>query len=107
MPTEAEPSIIRYLKRILRTIMSGLAWMLLQVIAGIMPGYAFLDNGFTWKNGAYYVGFLLSTGVLVYYLYRLWRKPLFDDEDNQPPPGEGDDQRTTGPGPDDRGSRPG
>jgi hypothetical protein len=52
----------------------GLLWMLLQVVAGIMPGYAFTDNGFTWRNAVYYLGFLLSLGLLIYYYYRLWRK---------------------------------
>ena len=70
-----DPEVTKYFSRIVRTLTAGLIWMVLQVLAGIMPGYAFTDNGFTWKNGAYYLGFLLSLGLLLYYLYRIWRKP--------------------------------
>ena len=74
MPSDIEPEVTRFLWRIVRTLTAGLAWMLLQVIAGIMPGYAFTDNGFSWKNVLYYILLLLSLGALLYYYYKLWRK---------------------------------
>jgi ABC-type glycerol-3-phosphate transport system permease component len=76
MPSETDPDVTRYFKRILLTLTAGLIWMLLQVLSGIMTGYAFTENGFTWRNGVYYLGCLLSLGALIYYLYRIWRKPL-------------------------------
>ncbi len=74
MSSGMEPDVRAFLLRILRTLTAGLVWMLLQVVFGIMPGYAFTDNGYTWKNGVYYAGCLVSLAALLYYLYRLWRK---------------------------------
>jgi hypothetical protein len=74
MPLGIEPEVTRYLSRIVRTLVAGLCWMLLQVIAGVRTGYAFADDGFTWKNGLYYVGGLASLVGLLYYYYRIWKK---------------------------------
>lgn len=74
MPLGIEPEVTRYMWRIVRTLVAGLLWMLLQVIAGVKTGYAFTDEGLTWKNIAYYVGGLASLAALLYYYYRLWKK---------------------------------
>lgn len=84
MPPGEEQKVIRFLMRIVRTLSVGLLWMLLQVVGGIMTGYAFIEDRFTWKNGVYYVAFLLSLGALIYYYYKLWRN--MDSEHFQDPP---------------------
>jgi hypothetical protein len=60
--------------RIVRTLSAGLLWMLLNVVGGIMPGYAFIEGHLRWANVLYYLGFLISLAVLIYYYYRLRRK---------------------------------
>jgi hypothetical protein len=73
MPSGIEPEVTKFMWRIVRTLSAGLLWMLLQVVAGIMPGYAFIEDRLTWWNAGYYLFFLLSLGLLIYYFYRLWR----------------------------------
>lgn len=74
MPLGIEPEVTRYMWRIVRTLVAGLLWMLLQVIAGVRTGYAFADDGLTWKNILYYAGGLVSLLGLLYYYYRIWKK---------------------------------
>jgi ABC-type glycerol-3-phosphate transport system permease component len=74
MSSEIDPDVTKYFRRIVRTLTAGLVWMVLQVLGGIMPGYAFVEDRFTWMNALYYLFFLLSLGVLLYYFYRLWGK---------------------------------
>ena len=73
MASETEPDIVKFMWRIVRTLTAGVVWMLLQVSCGIRTGFAFVEGRFTWANGLYYLGFLISLGALVYYYYRLWR----------------------------------
>jgi hypothetical protein len=73
MPSGIEPEVTKFMWRIVRTLSTGLLWMLLQVVAGIMPGYAFVEGRLTWWNVGYYLFFLISLGALIYYFYRLWR----------------------------------
>ena len=78
MPSGIEPEVTKFMWRIVRTLSAGLLWMLLQVVAGIMPGYAFVEGRFTWGNALYYLFLLISLGVLIYYFYRLWRHEASD-----------------------------
>jgi hypothetical protein len=73
MPYGMEKEVREFFKRILGTIGAGLLWMVLQDIFGIMLGYAFTDNGYSWKNTVYYIFCLLSLGALIYLYYRMWR----------------------------------
>jgi hypothetical protein len=76
MPSGIEPEVTKFMWRIIRTLVAGLIWMLIQVIAGIRTGYAFADNGLSWKNILYYCGAILSFAALLYYYYKLWRGRL-------------------------------
>lgn len=73
MPSGIEPEMVKFMLRIVRTLSMSLLWMLVQVVAGIMPGYAFVEGRFTWQNGLYYLFFLTSLSGLIVYLYRQWR----------------------------------
>ncbi len=76
MPYGMEKEVRQFFRRIVWTIFAGLVWMVLQDIFGIMLGYAFTDNGYSWKNTVYYVGFGLSLGGLIYLYYKMWKGKL-------------------------------
>lgn len=71
-----EPEVKEFLRRIIMTLSLGLLWMLINSTAGIMYGYAFFDNGLRVGNILFYIWFLASLAVLIWYMYKLWTKPI-------------------------------
>lgn len=51
-------------------------FMLLHMTLGIFLGWAFYEDGPTAGNWVYYLVLFLSAAGFIYYLFRLWRKPL-------------------------------
>ncbi len=64
----------QFLLKIAQSISVILLWMLFNVLFGIYYEYAFFDNAPNWKNLLYYALFLISLGLLIFYLYRKWKK---------------------------------
>ena len=75
-----EPGVKEYLLRILNTISLGLLWMAINSTAGIMYDYAFVHDTITTGNILFYIWFLLSLTAYLWWVIRIWRKPLhFED----------------------------
>jgi hypothetical protein len=75
-----EPGVKEYLLRILNTISLGLLWMAINSTAGIMYDYAFVHDTITTGNILFYIWFLLSLAAYLWWVIRIWRKPLhFED----------------------------
>ena len=62
-----DPIFIKYIKQLLKTI---------NIKFGIMENYAFPDDGFKTHHYIFYTWFVLSLIGIVWYLIKLWNKPL-------------------------------
>ena len=71
-----EPDIRDFLVRIANTLGMFFIWMIVNVTVGIKWGYAFWGNHFTKGNLIFFIWFIISIILLVWYLKRLWSKPL-------------------------------
>lgn len=71
-----EPGVKEYLIRILNTLSLGLLWMAINSTAGIMYDLAFVHNTITLGNVLFYGWFLVSLTAFLWYIIRLWRKPI-------------------------------
>ncbi|MDE3252182.1 MAG: hypothetical protein KGO92_05200 [Bacteroidota bacterium] len=71
-----EPGVKEYLIRILNTLSLGLLWMAINSTAGIMYDLAFVHDKLTLGNLLFYGWFLISLTAFLWYIIRLWRKPI-------------------------------
>jgi uncharacterized membrane protein YpjA len=54
----------------------GLLWMAINSTWGIMFGYAFPENKIELGHISFYIFFLLSLTAYLWFVIRLWSKPL-------------------------------
>lgn len=71
-----EPEVRAYLIRIVNTISMSLLWMIINTTAGIKFGYAYWEKHFTLGNTVFYAWLIISFIVIIWYMKRLWSKPL-------------------------------
>jgi hypothetical protein len=71
-----EPGIREYLIRILNTLSLGLVWMAIDSTTGIMYGLAFVNDHITLGNVLFYIWFVLSLGAYLWWVIRIWSKPI-------------------------------
>jgi len=71
-----EPEVAAYLRRIITTISVGLLWMAVNSTIGIMYDYAFIHNTISLGNIIFYCWFVISLALFLWYVIRLWSKPL-------------------------------
>lgn len=71
-----EPGVKKYLLRIVNTLSLGLLWLALNSTAGIMYDLAFIHDHVTLGNILFYIWFVVSLGLFLWYVIRLWKEPL-------------------------------
>ena len=71
-----EPEVRQYLIRILNTLSVGLLWMVINSTLGIMYDLAFVHEHITTGNILFYIWFILSFGAFLWWVIRLWSKPI-------------------------------
>lgn len=71
-----EPGVKEYLIRIVNTIALGLLWMALNSTFGIMYDFAFVHEHITRGNIIFYIWFLLSLAAYLWFVIRVWSKPI-------------------------------
>ncbi|MEI6263996.1 MAG: hypothetical protein WCP74_02760 [Sphingobacteriia bacterium] len=75
-----EPGVREYLIRILNTIAVGLLWMAINSTIGIMHDYAFIHDRISTGNIVFYIWFIVSLSLFLWWVIRLWSKPIhFED----------------------------
>ena len=74
-----EPEIKEYLLRIAKTVFMCLLWMAVNSTIGIMFDLAFIHDKISLPNIIFYVWFVVTLALLVWYYVRLWKKPLSDE----------------------------
>lgn len=75
-----EPGVKEYLVRILNTISIVGLCLILNITAGIKYELAFIEEKIQWKNVAFYVFLLISVTAMLWYIIKIWRKPLNFDQ---------------------------
>ncbi|SJZ80784.1 hypothetical protein SAMN04488132_104333 [Sediminibacterium ginsengisoli] len=75
-----EPGVKEYMIRILNTLSVGLLWMAINSTAGIMYDLAFIHDHVRTVNILFYIWFVISLAAYLWYVFRLWRKPIKFDE---------------------------
>lgn len=70
-----EPEVVEFLKRISTSIFVGLLWMGINSTFGIMYDYAFVHDTITLGNILFYIWFIISLPVLLWFYVHLWKKP--------------------------------
>ena len=71
-----EPGIKEYLTRIINTLAVGLLWMAINTSFGIMYDYAFVHEQVMPGNIFFYVWFIASLVGFLWWVIRLWKKPI-------------------------------
>lgn len=66
--------------RIVNTLSVGLLWMAINSTLGIMYGFAFVQDKLKAGNIVFYLWFLISLGFFLWWVIRLWRKPIVFEE---------------------------
>ena len=74
-----EPEIKEYLLRIAKTVFMCLLWMAVNSTIGIMFDLAFIHDNISLPNIIFYVWFVVTLALLVWYYVRLWKKPFGDE----------------------------
>ena len=75
-----EPGVKQYLTRILNTMSLGLVWMIVNSTLGIMYDYAFIHDRMSMGNILFYIWFVLSLVVFLWWVIRVWSKPIVFEE---------------------------
>lgn len=71
-----EPEIKAFLVRVAQTVFMGLLWMAVNSTLGIMFDLAFIHEKISLANILFYVWFVISLALLLWFYIRLWKKPL-------------------------------
>jgi hypothetical protein len=68
-----EPDMIEFLVRIVQTLSMGLLWLLVNMTVGIYFGFGFFEDTPSIGNYIYYLFFLLTLGLLIFYFRKKWK----------------------------------
>jgi len=71
-----EPEVRAFLIRVAQSIFVGLAWMAINSTLGIMYDYAFIHDKLSLANILFYIWFVASLGLLLWFYVHLWKKSL-------------------------------
>jgi len=74
MPFGMDPEVTRYFKKILNSLFAGLMWMFINITAGIYFELAHSSVYPGYVHVLFYVWLVMSLGLLLWYLYRVWKK---------------------------------
>lgn len=70
-----EDDAANFLKKIVKTLIAGILWLVINMTAGIYLGWMFFMYLPSIGNYIFYSFVLLSLGGLLWFLYKLWGKP--------------------------------
>lgn len=71
-----EPEVAAFLKRILTTIGIVLFWMGINSTAGIMFGYAFIDDKIKLGNILFYIWLIIGSPFVFFWLRKMWSEKI-------------------------------
>ena len=68
-----EPDVKEFLLRIVQTISMSIVWLLINMSVGIYAGLAFFDDKPSIGNYIFYVWFIASFILLIFYFRKKWK----------------------------------
>ena len=71
-----EPEVAAFLKRILSTIGIVLFWMGVNSTAGIMFGYAFIEDKIKLGNILFYIWLVIGSPLIFILLRKMWSEKI-------------------------------
>ena len=78
-----EPEVSAFLARIAKSISLVLIWMLINTLFGIKKGYFFVDEKLGVGNIVFYVWFIGSLVLLMWYIMKIWKRaPVYDAKED-------------------------
>ncbi len=69
-----DPEVRRYFRKIMNTFGVGAIWLLFMATLGLFLRMGYVRNGLDVYNIVFYLFFLLTFPLLIWYFYRVWRK---------------------------------
>ena len=76
MESEMEPDVKEFLVRIMQTISMSVVWLLVNMTLGIYFNFAFFEHTPSIWNYLFYLWFLISFALLLYYFHKKWKGKL-------------------------------
>lgn len=74
--TGMDPEVRRFFKKIMSSIGIGLVWLMVVCVAGFFFRLAIVSSGWRWQNAVFYALAVLSFGLVLRQLLRIWRGQL-------------------------------
>ena len=68
-----DPEVKRYFRKIMSSFSTGLLWMLVTTTAGFYFNLAIIHGEVRWYNIVFYLFFLITLVLFVWYLYKTWK----------------------------------
>jgi hypothetical protein len=72
--SEMEQDAKDFLKRIVWSLSAGMLFLTINSTAGIKHGLFFFENSPSFGNYLFYLWMLISTGLLVFFLRKWWKR---------------------------------
>ncbi len=69
-----EPEVREFLKKIVLSVFVGLGWLTLNMTLGIYFNLLFIENKFAIGNLIFYIIFIASFFLMIWFFYRTWKK---------------------------------
>jgi predicted membrane channel-forming protein YqfA (hemolysin III family) len=77
-----DPLVTGFLKRISKSILLVLLWLMALVLAGVKWNLLFVENGWNWKHIVFYVVMIAALVWIVFTIIKIWKKQ--EDWENMP-----------------------
>ena len=67
-----DPEVKRYFRKIIKSFVVGLLWMMTVATTGLYFNLAVINNSMQWYNLLFYALAFISFVVLLFYFYKIW-----------------------------------
>lgn len=77
-PKEDNPDwqLLQFFKKIMRTVFTGLLWMLINIFLGLYLGFGVPENSTPLRMILFYIWLALSLTAFIYFIWRTWRRKM-------------------------------
>ncbi len=72
--TGMEPEVRLYFRKIMKTVGAILLWAMTMATVGLFMKWAYITTGLRWQSITFYILFLLTLGLILRFLFRVWAK---------------------------------
>lgn len=69
-----DPEVKRYFRKIVNSFVAFATWLLFIATLGLFLRMAYVIGEWHWHNTVFYSFLLITFSLLLFFLYRVWRK---------------------------------